>query len=90
MRLDGSVIEYRCRVKHAYTPETILAAHAETEERTLWSAVVALEEGADLVENLSPTLQEDVKTEVQQKIARNRHAASHIRRLLEGLNDKAA
>jgi hypothetical protein len=52
--------------------------------------VVALEDGAELVENLSPTLPDDVKTEVQQRVARNRDAASQIRRLLEGLNGKAA
>jgi len=90
LHLDGGVIEYWCRVKHNYAPETILAAHAETEERTLWSAVVALEEGAELADNLSPTLPEDVRTEAQQKIARNRNAASQIRRLLDGLNGKAA
>ena len=38
------------------------AAHAETEERTLWSAVVTLEEGVELAENLAPNLPEDART----------------------------
>jgi two-component system, chemotaxis family, protein-glutamate methylesterase/glutaminase len=49
----GDLTEYRCRVGHAYSQHNMLAAHAEAEERVLWSAVEMLEEGADLDEELS-------------------------------------
>jgi two-component system chemotaxis response regulator CheB len=46
-------VEYRCRVGHAYSPETAVAAHYETEEDALWAAMVTLEKGADLNEQVS-------------------------------------
>src|SRR5436190_12477376 len=45
---DESLIQFRCRVGHAYSLESAVAAHAEAQERTLWSAVVTLEAGAEL------------------------------------------
>ena len=48
----GPVTEFHCRVGHSYSPETFLAAHAETRERSLWAAVVALEEGAEVAREL--------------------------------------
>ena len=46
----AGVTEYRCRVGHAYGMESMLEAHAEREERALWSAIESLEEGADLMD----------------------------------------
>jgi two-component system, chemotaxis family, protein-glutamate methylesterase/glutaminase len=48
-RQDGALTELRCRVGHIYSLESAIATHLETQERTLWSAVVALEEGAELL-----------------------------------------
>jgi two-component system chemotaxis response regulator CheB len=48
----GDLTEYRCRVGHAYSQQNMLAAHEESEERALWSAIEELEEGADLAEEL--------------------------------------
>ncbi len=48
----GNLTEFRCRVGHAYSGESMLAAHEDAEERALWSAVESLEEGADLVSEL--------------------------------------
>src|SRR4051794_8703985 len=42
---QGPITEYACRVGHRYSPASFLSAHAEMRERTLWAAVVALEEG---------------------------------------------
>jgi len=41
---DGDLVEFDCLARHRYAPEALLHAHAETQERALWSAVVALEE----------------------------------------------
>lgn len=53
---QGTSREFRCRVGHAFAPAALLAAHAETVERTLWSGVVALEEGADLAREMQSFL----------------------------------
>jgi two-component system, chemotaxis family, protein-glutamate methylesterase/glutaminase len=41
--------EFRCRVGHVYSDQSMLDAHEDAEERALWAAIEALEEGADLV-----------------------------------------
>lgn len=45
---DGNMRRYRCRVGHAYTEESLLAAHSESLERALWAALRALEENASI------------------------------------------
>lgn len=50
---DGEFARYRCRVGHAYSPETMLLAQDETFEEALWSAVKTLEESARLSARLA-------------------------------------
>jgi two-component system, chemotaxis family, protein-glutamate methylesterase/glutaminase len=49
---DGEYVRYRCRVGHAYSPETMLSAQEELLEEALWSAVKTLEESARLSRRL--------------------------------------
>jgi two-component system chemotaxis response regulator CheB len=44
----GEEMTFRCRVGHAYSPGSLMARHTQKVEEALWSAVVALEERADL------------------------------------------
>lgn len=44
---------YRCHVGHAFSEKTLLADQSETTERTLWAAIRALEERADLLNRMS-------------------------------------
>ena len=50
---DGQTVRYRCRVGHAYSPETMMKAQGDAVERALWTAVRALEERAALVRRLA-------------------------------------
>jgi two-component system chemotaxis response regulator CheB len=50
---DGDYLRYRCRVGHAYSPETMLTAQDETLEEALWAAVKTLEESARLSKRLA-------------------------------------
>jgi hypothetical protein len=41
---DGEFLEFRCLIGHAYSPEAMRAAHLESVEEALWSAVASLRE----------------------------------------------
>lgn len=48
----GPALEFRCHVGHAYSPDSLLADHAEGLERALWSAVRTFDEQAALLRRL--------------------------------------
>jgi two-component system chemotaxis response regulator CheB len=47
--IDAGRLLYRCRVGHAYSPNSLRAAKEEEMQNVLWSAVRALEEHQDLL-----------------------------------------
>lgn len=50
---DGEELRFRCRVGHAYSSESMVAAQNTSVERALWSALRALEERSALMERLA-------------------------------------
>ena len=50
---DGEYSRFRCRVGHAFSPETMLGAQADILEEALWSALKTLEESASLAKRLA-------------------------------------
>ncbi len=62
----GSTWEYRCRIGHTFSPRTMLAEHFAAQEKALWCAIVALEEGAVLANRLAdnwPELSHELRGE---------------------------
>jgi two-component system chemotaxis response regulator CheB len=49
----GPSLQFRCHVGHAYSPESLLADHADGLERALWSAVRTFDERASLLRRLA-------------------------------------
>lgn len=49
---SGPSLRFRCHVGHAYSPDSLLADHAEGLERALWSAVRTFDEQAALLRRL--------------------------------------
>lgn len=49
---SGPSLQFRCHVGHAYSPDSLLADHAEGLERALWSAVRTFDEQAALLRRL--------------------------------------
>jgi two-component system chemotaxis response regulator CheB len=50
---DGEVIRFRCRVGHAWSPTSLLAAQSKNLEIALWTAFRALEERAALATRMA-------------------------------------
>jgi predicted RNA-binding Zn ribbon-like protein len=82
--------ELRCRVGHIYSAQSFLAAHAETRERTLWSAVVALEEGAEVMRELREDIPVNVRTHLAMEALENENAAAKLREMLAALTEAKA
>lgn len=48
----GPLLQFRCHVGHTYSPDSLVADHAEGLERALWSAVRTFDEQAALLRRL--------------------------------------
>jgi two-component system chemotaxis response regulator CheB len=84
---SGTIIELQCRVGHAYSTESYLSAHAETRERALWSAIVALEEGAQATREFAKNMPDGLRGRMQQEATETEEAATRIREVLTALTE---
>lgn len=74
--------EFRCRVGHAFSLQNLIAEHTSVEERKLYEALVALEEGADLAERARHRGNGDSGALAREAGQLRQHAAA-IRKLIE-------
>src|SRR5262249_14281719 len=62
---QGNIVEYRCRIGHAYTPLSLKEEQKESVERALWESVIALQDAAEIARRLQgeqePASGEDAK-----------------------------
>ena len=78
--------EYRCLVGHRYSTRTLLAAHSEAQEKALWSAVVALEEAANIVNVVAPQFSDEAAARLRAQGDKRLKQASEIRAILQDLD----
>lgn len=68
----GPITEFRCLVGHAHSALSLADTHQEAQERALWAALVALEEGAILLKQLADSTDSQAyRKEAEEK---SRHA----------------
>jgi two-component system chemotaxis response regulator CheB len=77
---DGGLVRYRCRVGHAFSPETLVALDSDAVEEALWVAYRALEESAALARRM------------EARAERNEHvySADRFRQHADELESRAA
>jgi two-component system, chemotaxis family, protein-glutamate methylesterase/glutaminase len=80
---SGGPVEFRCRVGHVLSLRTLLNEHTSTQERKLYEAVVALEEGADLAEYTAVRSDADEQKQLMKEAQQLRRHAAAIRKLVE-------
>jgi two-component system, chemotaxis family, protein-glutamate methylesterase/glutaminase len=83
LRKNDGPIEFRCRVGHVMSLKTLLDEETSMQERKLYEAIVALEEGADLAEFASGKLTGSEGERLHDEAAQLRRHATAIRDIVE-------
>lgn len=91
-KVTGTLVHFRCRTGHAFSPESLAARQAETLESALWAAVRSLEENASLARRLERRLREAGSTGLAtgRFLRRAEMAEQHAARLRELLYEDVA
>ena len=81
----GPSLQFRCHVGHAYSPDSLLADHADGLERALWSAVRTFDERAGLLRRLGERecYSESIGRNWVAKAKEHERHAEAIRKLLQ-------
>jgi two-component system CheB/CheR fusion protein len=78
----GNWKEYRCRVGHTFSPKTMFAEHFTAQEKALYKAIVALEEGASLAARLSDQFEPELRERLQAEAKEREMQADTLRKIL--------
>jgi two-component system chemotaxis response regulator CheB len=79
---DQELIQYRCRIGHVYSLESMLAEQSRSIEAALWAGVVALEERAQLMRRVAKRGREGERASVHAQFTEEAEHAEHQARLL--------
>lgn len=78
----GNGKEYRCRVGHTFSPKSMLSEQFASQEKALYGAIVALEEGASLAARLADQFEVTVGNRLRQEAREREMQAETLRRIL--------
>lgn len=76
-------LEFRCRVGHVMSLGTLVNESSSTQERKLYEALVAMQEGADLAELVARQAADDVRNQFIEEAKQLRAHADTLRRIIE-------
>ncbi len=79
---DGDMLRFRCRVGHAYSPESVVEAKSEATEAALWAALRSLEESAHLSRRLADRVSTDLRGRFLEEASSKEQHASLLRDIL--------
>ncbi len=73
-RTEDGAKKFRCRIGHAYSPDSLLDAENESVEAALWNAVRSLEESAAIARRVAQLMPAGAAEFEEKAKERNRHA----------------
>ena len=79
---SGGAPQYRCRVGHAFSAETLFAEQKSSLEVALWTAVRALEESAELARRMRARARARTNARAEEIYAREAHAYDDRARII--------
>jgi two-component system, chemotaxis family, protein-glutamate methylesterase/glutaminase len=79
----GETVEYRCRVGHSFSPKSMLSEHFTAQEKAIWAAVVALEEGASLCIKLADSMNPELRGSLLEEAKTCKANADAVRSTLQ-------
>ena len=79
---QGGGKEYRCRVGHSFSPRGMLAEHFARQEKTLYEALVSLEEGASLASRVAGQFDPETGARLREEIRQLQVQAETVRAVL--------
>jgi two-component system, chemotaxis family, protein-glutamate methylesterase/glutaminase len=79
----GNGKEYRCRVGHTFSPKGMLSEHFAAQEKALYAAIVALEEGASLANRLADQFDSDIRQRLYEEAQQRELQAETLRSVLK-------
>jgi two-component system chemotaxis response regulator CheB len=82
---NDSLVEFRCLVGHTYSANGLLAAHSDTQEKALWSAVVSLRESANIVEAVADQIAPERLAKLRLQVKKKLAEAAALEDILENL-----
>jgi two-component system chemotaxis response regulator CheB len=81
-RKDGTIMRYRCRTGHAYSPDALVAAQSQGVETAMWIALRALEENAALLHRLAERAKGRNQTRAAQRFLSHAHGVESRARVI--------
>lgn len=79
----GNSKDYRCRVGHTYSAKSMLGGHFAAQEKALYAAIVALEEGASLANRLADQFDVEYADRLRTEARHRQSQAEAIRQVLK-------
>jgi two-component system chemotaxis response regulator CheB len=77
--------EFVCLVGHRYSARALLEAHSESQEKALWSAVVALEETVNITRAVTTEFTPEAAESLREQSAKRVKEAVLLREILQRL-----
>jgi two-component system chemotaxis response regulator CheB len=87
---EGEMVRFKCRVGHAYSPESLMADQGTATERALWAAIRSLEEQAEFSERLANSSQQKRRTSLARRFGEKAKSSRDDASLLRGLLERTA